>query len=139
MEKKQFDRYDVCYVNFPQDSSTSVTIFGVHRAVILSGGKYLYSVVPVTSLFDKTNKRKQLLDFDIVLLKEQYQDITVVKDSIIRLSQIKTVDKEFIIGKVGRLKEEDQIGVELNLVEMFGLSGVLNALIDLNWKFERVS
>ncbi len=45
------------------------------------------------------------------------------KESLIRLSKLATIDKDLVLGRLGRIDESIRISVNVNLKRIFGLDG----------------
>lgn len=90
----------------------------------LSGLKNRPALVLLASAFDVTvafisTQTKGSSPFD--LLVHPTTENGLKKDSIVRVSKIATLDKEIVLGRLGRLSTNDLTSIDLKLIQAFAI------------------
>ncbi len=94
-------RYDVVVVKFPFASSTK---YKARPAVIISSDKYNTNKRNTLLIMAISSSQENKLDFETDV--EYWKDAGLLKPSIFK-SAIATIEKEYIITKIGSLSDND--------------------------------
>ncbi len=94
-------RYDVVVVRFPFASSTK---YKARPAVIISSDKYNTNKRNTLLIMAISSSQENKLDFETDV--EYWKDAGLLKPSIFK-SAIATIEKEYIITKIGSLSDND--------------------------------
>ena len=101
-----FSKYDVVVVKFPFASSLK---YKARPAVILSSDIYNENKRETLIILAISSSKENKLDFELEI--QNWQKAGLLKSSIFK-SSIATIEKEFVISKLGRLDEEDSKKLE---------------------------
>ena len=101
-----FSKYDVVVVKFPFASSLK---YKARPSVILSSDIYNESKRETLIILAISSSKENKLDFELEI--HNWQKAGLLKSSIFK-SSIATIEKEFVISKLGRLDEEDSKKLE---------------------------
>ena len=101
-----FLKYDVVVVKFPFASSLK---YKARPAVILSSDIYNQNKRETLIILAISSSKENKLDFELEI--QNWQKAGLLKSSIFK-SSIATIEKEFVISKLGRLEEEDSKKLE---------------------------
>ena len=101
-----FLKYDVVVVKFPFASSLK---YKARPAVILSSDIYNENKRETLIILAISSSKENKLDFELEI--QNWQKAGLLKSSIFK-SSIATIEKEFVISKLGRLDEEDSKKLE---------------------------
>ena len=101
-----FLKYDVVVVKFPFASSLK---YKARPAVILSSDIYNQNKRETLIILAISSSKENKLDFELEI--QNWQKAGLLKSSIFK-SSIATIEKEFVISKLGRLDEEDSKKLE---------------------------
>ena len=96
-----FSKYDVVVVKFPFASSTK---YKARPAVILSSDIYNTNVRDTLLIMAISSKTDSALDYEYHI--SNWKDSGLLKPSIFK-SSIATIEKEYVISKLGELSEID--------------------------------
>ena len=99
---------------------------GVRPVLIIQndvGNRHSPTVI-CAAITSKTNKTK--LPTHIELHAGQYD---IVKDSVILLEQLRTIDKNRVIGYLGKITAKDMLGIDQALVLSLALEHLGNAVV----------
>ena len=94
-------KYDVVVVKFPFASSIK---YKARPAVIISSDKYNTNKRDTLFIMAISSSQENKLDFEINV--ENWKDAGLLKPSIFK-SAVATIEKEYIITKVGSLSDKD--------------------------------
>ncbi|MBU0924977.1 type II toxin-antitoxin system PemK/MazF family toxin [bacterium] len=101
-----FLKYDVVVVKFPFASSLK---YKARPAVILSSDIYNQNKRETLIILAISSSKENKLDFELEI--HNWQKAGLLKSSIFK-SSIATIEKEFVISKLGKLDEEDSKKLE---------------------------
>ena len=101
-----FLKYDVVVVKFPFASSLK---YKARPAVVLSSDIYNGNKRETLIILAISSSKENKLDFELEI--QNWQKAGLLKSSIFK-SSIATIEKEFVISKLGRLEEEDSKKLE---------------------------
>ena len=94
-------KYDVVVVKFPFASSIK---YKARPAVIISSNKYNTNKRNTLLIMAISSSQENKLDFEIDV--ENWKDTGLLKPSIFK-SAIATIEKEYVITKIGSLSDKD--------------------------------
>ncbi len=105
-------RYDVVVVKFPFASSIK---YKARPAVIVSSGRYNSNTRNTLLIMAISSNREGKLDFEVDVIN--WKDAGLLKPSIFK-SAIATIEKEYIITKIGSLSDKDikQLDNMINII-----------------------
>ena len=105
-------RYDVVVVKFPFASSIK---YKARPAVIVSSGRYNSNTRNTLLIMAISSNREGKLDFEADVIN--WKDAGLLKPSIFK-SAIATIEKEYIITKIGSLSDKDikQLDNMINII-----------------------
>ncbi len=99
-------KYDVVIVKFPFASSLK---YKARPAVVVSSNFYNTSIRETLLIMAISSSKENKLDFELEL--ENWKDSGLLKPSVFK-SSIATIEKNYILAKVGCLSEVDIASVE---------------------------
>ncbi|WP_430510745.1 type II toxin-antitoxin system PemK/MazF family toxin [Gottfriedia solisilvae] len=141
-QNRDFKRGEVFVVDFPKEPNLgepSRVIQGPHRAVVLYDSIFprkTVVVIPISSLYDNTGQQRQTIHTDVLLNGDEYVNaeqpykFTVVADSFIKTEQIKSVSRNLLESKKGKLLEKDMLKLDIQLLNTLGLNNTVALLIE---------
>ncbi|MBW5471596.1 hypothetical protein GPJ61_27805 [Brevibacillus formosus] len=142
-QQRSFTRGEVFFVNLPTepkvDPDPSHVMAGDHRCVVLFDSTFprkTVTILPITSLFNQKGEQKKTIASDVILKASDYEQAgttyknTIVKDSLIRTEQIRSVSRHLLERKIGELHPDDMIRLDINLITSLKLQNTVNMLIE---------
>ena len=101
-----FSKYDVVVVKFPFASSLK---YKARPAVVISSDIYNENKRETLIILAISSSKENKLDFELEI--HNWQEAGLLKSSIFK-SSIATIEKEFVITKLGNLNNEDMRRLE---------------------------
>lgn len=101
---------DIVLIPFP---FTDLSATKNRPALILADGEADITVSFITT------QLKWREDFDLKIVPTETNGLK--RTSLIRLSKLATIDKDLVIGKLGKLSHDELLAVDKNLVKIFKL------------------
>ncbi|MGK5511924.1 type II toxin-antitoxin system PemK/MazF family toxin [Brevibacillus formosus] len=142
-QQRKFTRGEVYFVNLPSEPQVepdpSRIMAGAHRCVVLFDSAFprkTVTIVPITSLNKENGESKRVYSTDLILKASDYQQAndtykkTIVKDSLIRTEQIRSVSRHLLENKTGEILPQDMLRLDLRLIGSLQLQDTVNRLIE---------
>ncbi|MGG4456863.1 type II toxin-antitoxin system PemK/MazF family toxin [Brevibacillus porteri] len=142
-QQRKFTRGEVFFVNLPAEPQVepdpSRVMNGPHRCVVLFDSAFprkTVTILPISSLYKENGEQKKTIATDLTLKASDYEQAgstyknTITKDSFIRTEQIRSVSRHLLENKVGELRPDDMMKLDIYLIASLQLQNTVNMLIE---------
>lgn len=136
-DNREFERGQVFFVDFanerPIPGRDSRLIRGPHRVVVLFPSSFPRNtvvVVPISSLYDSSNNKKQTISSDVELYARDYPNGLISEDSFIMTNQITSVTRSRLERCIGNITPKDMVKLDIQLISTLSLNDTIQAMIE---------